>query len=142
MNKIITVGYGNVKKVKIGGTNPLAFVGGPCAIENRDHALFMSDAIAEICEKLNIPVTKRVNELSEDQVLKIREFIDANHKVEGDLRREISVNIKRLVDLACYRGTRHKKKLPVRGQRTQCNARTRKGKAIAIAGKKLTPLKK
>ena len=73
---------------------------------------------------------------------KIREFIDANHKVEGDLRREVSVNIKRLVDLACYRGTRHKKKLPVRGQRTQCNARTRKGKAIAIAGKKLTPLKK
>ena len=63
----------------------------------------------KICEKLNIPVTKRVNELSEDQVLKIREFIDANHKVEGDLRREISVNIKRLVDLACYRGTRHKK---------------------------------
>ena len=73
---------------------------------------------------------------------KIREFIDANHKVEGDLRREVSVNIKRLVDLACYRGSRHKKKLPVRGQRTQCNARTRKGKAIAIAGKKLTPLKK
>ena len=65
-----------------------------------------------------------------------------NQKVEGDLRREVSVNIKRLVDLACYRGSRHKKKLPVRGQRTQCNARTRKGKAIAIAGKKLTPLKK
>ena len=79
---------------------------------------------------------------TEEQVLKIREYIDSNHKVEGDLRREISVNIKRLVDLACYRGTRHKKKLPVRGQRTQCNARTRKGKAIAIAGKKLTPLKK
>ena len=96
----------------------------------------------KICEKLNIPSSKRVNELSEEQVLKIREFIDANHKVEGDLRREISVNIKRLVDLACYRGSRHKKKLPVRGQRTQCNARTRKGKAIAIAGKKLTPLKK
>ena len=96
----------------------------------------------QICTALEIPGKKRVNELSEDQVLKIREFIDANHKVEGDLRREISVNIKRLVDLACYRGTRHKKKLPVRGQRTQCNARTRKGKAIAIAGKKLTPLKK
>ena len=96
----------------------------------------------KICEKLNIPVTKRVNELSEDQVLKIREFIDANHKVEGDLRREISVNIKRLVDLSCYLGTRHNKKIPVRVQRTQCNARTRKGKAIAIAGKKLTPLKK
>ena len=95
-----------------------------------------------ICHKLNISPSKRVNELSDDQVLKIREYIDANHKVEGDLRREISMNIKRLTDLACYRGTRHKKKLPVRGQRTQCNARTRKGKAIAIAGKKLTPLKK
>ena len=64
-----------------------------------------------ICEKLNIPVTKRVNELTEEQVLKIREFIDANHKVEGDLRRQTSVNIKRLVDLACYRGSRHKKKI-------------------------------
>ena len=96
----------------------------------------------KICKKLDISQTKRVNELSEDQVLKIREFIDTNFKVEGDLRRETSVNIKRLVDLACYRGSRHKKKLPVRGQRTQCNARTRKGKAIAIAGKKLTPLKK
>ena len=95
-----------------------------------------------ICEKLNIPSSKRVNELSDDEVLKIREFIDQNHKVEGDLRREISINIKRLIDLASYRGSRHKKKLPVRGQRTQCNARTRKGKAIAIAGKKLTPLKK
>ena len=92
--------------------------------------------------KLEIPLSKRVNELSDEQILKIREFIDANHKVEGDLRRDVSVNIKRLVDLACYRGSRHKKKLPVRGQRTQCNARTRKGKAIAIAGKKLTPLKK
>ena len=63
----------------------------------------------KICEKLNIPLSKRVNELSEEQVLKIREFIDANHKVEGDLRREVSVNIKRLVDLACYKGSRHKK---------------------------------
>ena len=96
----------------------------------------------KICEKLEIPKSKRVNELSEEQVLKIREFIDQNHKVEGDLRREISLNIKRLIDLATYRGSRHKKKLPVRGQRTRCNARTRKGKAIAIAGKKLTPLKK
>ena len=76
----------------------------------------------KICEKLKISSTKRVNELSEEEVLKIRELIDANHKVEGDLRREVSVNIKRLVDLACYRGTRHKKKLPVRGLRTQCNA--------------------
>tara|TARA_B100001057_G_scaffold467673_1_gene526042 strand:+ start:411 stop:794 length:384 start_codon:yes stop_codon:yes gene_type:complete len=96
----------------------------------------------KICKKLNISERTRVNELSEEQVLKIREYIDSNHKVEGDLRRDISVNIKRLVDLATYRGSRHKKKLPVRGQRTHCNARTRKGKAIAIAGKKLTPLKK
>ncbi len=96
----------------------------------------------KICKKLNISDNMRVNQLSEEQVLKIREYIDQNHKVEGDLRREISVNIKRLVDLATYRGSRHKKKLPVRGQRTHCNARTRKGKAIAIAGKKLTPLKK
>ena len=96
----------------------------------------------KICEKLNIPLNKRVNKLSEEEVLKIREYIDANYKVEGDLRRENSMNIKRLVDLACYRGSRHKKKLPVRGQRTHSNARTRKGKAIAIAGKKLTPLKK
>ena len=96
----------------------------------------------KICSKLNISTTTRVNQLTEDQVLKIREFIDANYIVEGDLRREVSMNIKRLVDLATYRGSRHKKKLPVRGQRTHCNARTRKGKAIAIAGKKLTPLKK
>ena len=96
----------------------------------------------KICKKLNISEITRVNQLSEEQVLKIREYIDSNHKVEGDLRRDISVNINRLVDLATYRGSRHKKKLPVRGQRTHCNARTRKGKAIAIAGKKLTPLKK
>ena len=96
----------------------------------------------QICSSLSIPKDKRVNQLTDDEVLKIREYIDSKHKVEGDLRREISVNIKRLVDLATYRGSRHKKKLPVRGQRTHCNARTRKGKAIAIAGKKLTPLKK
>ena len=85
---------------------------------------------------------KRINELTDDDILKIREYIDANFKVEGDLRRDYSLTIKRLIDLACYRGSRHRKKLPVRGQRTRCNARTRKGKAIAIAGKKLTPLKK
>ena len=95
-----------------------------------------------ICKNLNIPKNKRVHQLSEDEIVKIREFIDNNYSVEGDLRREISLNIKRLIDLASYRGMRHKKKLPVRGQRTRCNARTRKGKAIAIAGKKLTPLKK
>ena len=96
----------------------------------------------QICKQLDIPKSKRVNELTDDQILKIREYIDKNFTVEGDLRRELSLNIKRLIDLACYRGSRHRKKLPVRGQRTRCNARTRKGKAVAIAGKKLTPLKK
>ena len=96
----------------------------------------------DICTKLSISKNKRVNSLTENEILKIREFIDKNYKVEGDLRREVSLNIKRLVDLATYRGSRHKKKLPVRGQRTHSNARTRKGKAIAIAGKKLTPIKK
>ena len=96
----------------------------------------------DICNKLNIEKNKRTNSLTDEEVLKIREFIDQNFKVEGDLRRDYSLSIKRLIDLACYRGSRHRKKLPVRGQRTRCNARTRKGKAIAIAGKKLTPLKK
>ena len=96
----------------------------------------------EICKNLNIPSSKRVNQLTDDEILKIREYIDKNYDVEGELRREISLNIKRLIDLATYRGSRHRKKLPVRGQRTRCNARTRKGKAIAIAGKKITPLKK
>ena len=96
----------------------------------------------QICKSLDIPKSKRVHELTDDQILKIREYIDQNFTVEGDLRRETSLSIKRLIDLASYRGSRHRKKLPVRGQRTRCNARTRKGKAIAIAGKKLTPLKK
>ena len=96
----------------------------------------------QICTELEIPKSKRVNELTDDQILKIREYIDQRFAVEGDLRRETSLNIKRLIDLATYRGSRHRKKLPVRGQRTRCNSRTRKGKAIAIAGKKLTPLKK
>ena len=96
----------------------------------------------EICKALEIPKSKRVNELSDEQILKIREYIDQKFSVEGDLRRENSLSIKRLIDLATYRGSRHRKRLPVRGQRTRCNARTRKGKAIAIAGKKLTPLKK
>ena len=94
------------------------------------------------CKDLNISKSMRVNEITDDQILKIREYIDKNFTVEGDLRRETSLSIKRLIDLASYRGSRHKKKLPTRGQRTRCNARTRKGKAIAIAGKKLTPLKK
>ncbi len=80
----------------------------------------------QICGALDIPKSKRVNELTDDQILKIREYIDQNFTVEGDLRRENSLSIKRLIDLACYRGSRHKKKLPVRGQRTRCNARTRK----------------
>ena len=96
----------------------------------------------KICKDLNIERSKRVNNLSDDEVLKIRELIDANYTVEGDLRRELSLNIKRLRDLGTYRGVRHRKKLPVRGQRTSSNARTRKGKAIAIAGKKLTMAKK
>ena len=96
----------------------------------------------KICTELDIPKSKRVNELTDDQILKIREYIDQKFTVEGDLRRETSLSIKRLIDLATYRGSRHRKKLPVRGQRTRCNSRTRKGKAIAIAGKKLTPLKK
>ena len=90
----------------------------------------------DICEKVKIDGSKRVNRLNEDEVIKIREFIDKNFLVEGDLRREVSVRIKRLTDLGCYRGLRHRKKLPVRGQRTHTNARTRKGKAIPIAGKK------
>ena len=90
----------------------------------------------EIMDKVKIPHSKRVNELSDAEVLAIREVIDRDYMVEGDLRREVSINIKRLTDLGCYRGTRHRKGLPVRGQRTHTNARTRKGPAKAIAGKK------
>lgn len=90
-----------------------------------------------ILEKVGIPLTRRVSELTEQEVLRIRETIDRDFMVEGDLRREVSMNIKRLMDLACYRGLRHRKGLPVRGQRTHTNARTRKGKAVAIAGKKM-----
>ena len=89
-----------------------------------------------IVDELKIPHSKRVNELSDAEVLAIREIIDRDYVVEGDLRREVSMNIKRLTDLGCYRGTRHRKGLPVRGQRTHTNARTRKGKPKAIAGKK------
>ena len=90
----------------------------------------------DICETVNIEKNKRVNSLSEEEIIKIRECIDKNYIVEGDLRRSVSSNIKRLTDLGCYRGLRHRNKLPVRGQRTHTNARTRKGKAIPIAGKK------
>ncbi|MCA3350890.1 MAG: 30S ribosomal protein S13 [Roseomonas sp.] len=89
-----------------------------------------------ICEQLSIPAERRVNQLTDDEVMRIRELIDREYRVEGDLRREQAMNIKRLMDLACYRGLRHRKGLPVRGQRTHTNARTRKGKAVAIAGKK------
>ena len=89
-----------------------------------------------ITEKLNIVPERRVQDLTDQEVLQIREAIDADHTVEGDLRRETAMNIKRLMDLACYRGLRHRRGLPVRGQRTHTNARTRKGKAKPIAGKK------
>jgi small subunit ribosomal protein S13 len=89
-----------------------------------------------ICEALKIDTARRVNQLNDSEVLAIREYIDANLTVEGDLRREVTMNIKRLMDLGCYRGLRHRKGLPVRGQRTHTNARTRKGPAKAIAGKK------
>jgi small subunit ribosomal protein S13 len=90
----------------------------------------------EIAEKLKIDHSRRVQDLSDAEILSIRETLDADHTVEGDLRRTVSMNIKRLMDLACYRGLRHRKGLPVRGQRTHTNARTRKGKPKAIAGKK------
>ena len=90
----------------------------------------------KICKGTKIDAARRINELSDAEILSIREYIDANFEVEGDLRREVSMNIKRLMDLGCYRGLRHRRGLPVRGQRTSTNARTRKGPAKAIAGKK------
>ena len=90
----------------------------------------------EICQKVGIPAPRRVHELTEDEILRIRETIDRDYQVEGDLRREMAMNIKRLMDLGCYRGLRHRRGLPVRGQRTHTNARTRKGPARPIAGKK------
>ena len=89
-----------------------------------------------ICKRVNIPDDRRVNQLTDAEVLQIRETIDREYTVEGDLRREVAMNIKRLMDLGCYRGLRHRRGLPVRGQRTHTNARTRKGPAKAIAGKK------
>ena len=92
---------------------------------------------AEICQKLNIPDDRRVNQLSDEEVLRIRELIDRDYQVEGDLRREVAMNIKRLMDLGCYRGLRHRRNLPVRGQRTHTNARTRKGpRRGTVANKK------
>jgi small subunit ribosomal protein S13 len=90
----------------------------------------------QICERANVPQNKRVNELSEAEVIQIRELIDRDYAVEGDLRRQVAMNIKRLMDLGPYRGLRHRRGLPVRGQRTHTNARTRKGPARPIAGKK------
>ncbi len=90
----------------------------------------------EIAAKANIPAERRVHEMTDAEALQVREIIDRDYRVEGDLRREVSMNIKRLMDLGCYRGLRHRRSLPVRGQRTHTNARTRKGPAKAIAGKK------
>jgi len=90
----------------------------------------------EILGKVGIDESRRVNTLTDDEVIRIREAIDRDYSVEGDLRREVAMNIKRLMDLACYRGLRHRRNLPVRGQRTHTNARTRKGPAKPIAGKK------
>ncbi len=90
----------------------------------------------EICAKVKIPPERRVSQLTESEVMQIREVIDRDYAVEGDLRREVAMNIKRLMDLGCYRGLRHRRGLPVRGQRTHTNARTRKGPAKPIAGKK------
>ena len=93
-------------------------------------------AAKDICLKVGLPPERRVHELTDDEVSRIRDAIDNGYQVEGDLRREVSMNIKRLMDLGCYRGLRHRRGLPVRGQRTHTNARTRKGPAKAIAGKK------
>jgi small subunit ribosomal protein S13 len=90
----------------------------------------------EILDKVSIPESRRVSQLTDQEVLQLREVIDRDYMVEGDLRREVAMNIKRLMDLGCYRGLRHRRSLPVRGQRTHTNARTRKGPAKAIAGKK------
>ena len=90
----------------------------------------------DICAKVGIAAERRVSDLTENEIIQIREAIDRDYVVEGDLRREVAMNIKRLMDLGCYRGLRHRKGLPVRGQRTHTNARTRKGPARAIAGKK------
>ena len=90
----------------------------------------------EICNRVRVPPERRVHDLTDEEVAQIRNAVDGNYQVEGDLRREVSMNIKRLMDLGCYRGLRHRRGLPVRGQRTHTNARTRKGPAKAIAGKK------
>ena len=99
------------------------------------HGIGRTKAV-EICEKVGIPAERRVSDLTESELTGIRDSVDNDYQVEGDLRREVAMNIKRLMDLGCYRGLRHRRGLPVRGQRTSTNARTRKGPAKAIAGKK------
>ncbi len=99
------------------------------------HGIGRTSAL-KICDEIGIPPERRVNDLTDDELVKIRETIDKDYQVEGDLRREVSMNVKRLMDLGCYRGLRHRRGLPVRGQRTHTNARTRKGPAKAISGKK------
>ena len=99
------------------------------------HGIGRTKAV-EICEKVGIPAERRVNDLTEVELTGIRDSVDNDYQVEGDLRREVAMNIKRLMDLGCYRGIRHRRGLPVHGQRTHTNARTRKGPAKAIAGKK------
>jgi len=99
------------------------------------HGIGRTKAV-DICTKIGIPAERRVNQLTDAEVIQIRELIDREYRVEGDLRREVAMNIKRLMDLGCYRGLRHRRGLPVHGQRTHTNARTRKGPAKAIAGKK------
>jgi small subunit ribosomal protein S13 len=100
------------------------------------HGIGPTNAV-EICKRVGLEEKRRVTSLSDAEVIQIREIIDREFVVEGDLRREVQLNIKRLIDLGCYRGLRHRKGLPVRGQRTHTNARTRKGPAKAIAGKKI-----
>jgi small subunit ribosomal protein S13 len=99
------------------------------------HGIGRTKAV-EICQTCDVPLERRVHELTDDEVIRVREAIDRDHQVEGDLRREVAMNIKRYMDLGCYRGIRHRKGLPVHGQRTHTNARTRKGKARPITGKK------
>ena len=121
MARIAGVNIPNQKRVPIG----LTYI----------HGIGRTKA-TQICERVGIPADRRVHEMTDDEVLRVRELIDREYRVEGDLRRQVAMNIKRLMDLGSYRGLRHRKGLPVRGQRTHTNARTRKGPARAIAGKK------
>ena len=121
MARIAGVNIPNQKRVPIG----LTYI----------HGIGRTKAM-EICSRVNIPIERRVHEMTDDEVLRVRELIDREYTVEGDLRRQVAMNIKRLMDLGCYRGLRHRKGLPVRGQRTRRNARTRKGPKKTVAGKK------